>query len=126
MLNWPWFKKPVTISRNELRSLISRQCGDQDFVPLDMTYRLVPNHKWLIGKTPIFSRYHRDCNKRAHKTVNKMLDYCVGMCLIPTSDPLIDHCVLIVCMEDKRIMLYDPSLRTLKSAKLFKIKRMWL
>lgn len=125
---WNPFKRhvPVVISRSELRILLSRQCGDQDYIPLDMQYTLVPNYTWLSRRRPVFPRNIRDCNQRACITMAKLQSHCVGMCIIGTDNPMLDHCLMIVCMEDKRIMLYDPSLNTLTLPTTYPIKRIWI
>lgn len=125
---WNPFKKqpPVVISRNELRVLLSRQCDNQDYIPLDMQYTLVPDFAWLSRRRPLFPRNIRDCNQRACITMAALQSHCVGMCVVSTENPMIDHCLMIVCMEDERIMLYDPSLNTLSTTEYYTIKRIWL
>jgi len=119
-------EKPVVIHRDRLRTYISRQCGIQDFAPLDMSYKLVPSHRWLIGKTPIFPWWIKDCNKRVAFTKVKMLRYCVGECVVATDNSLIDHCLIICCMENRVIMLFDPSSLTLVHSSKYNIKRIWM
>jgi len=122
---WHW-KKPIIISRDELRVLVSHQLGNQDFVPLEAKYMLVPDYKWLLRRTPVFPKWLKDCNKRALLTASKMLRHCVGMCVVETNDPMVDHALLLVCMSGRKLMVYDPASLALNDTSKFKVKRIWI
>lgn len=125
-----WFtKKPKLISRNALRMRISRQCDIQDFTPLNRVYKLIPGRKWLTRRTPICSDYvqdYNDCNHIACATMALTQSHCVGMVIIETTDPLVDHCLNIAMLEDNTLYLYDPMTKEFLDVNYKKIKRIWL
>jgi len=127
-----WFFKPrqvKRISRNALRIAFADQYKFLTFTPLDMSYVLVPDKKWVAKRVPVINEYilgQYDCNHLACDIMSRLQSHCIGMAVIETEDKKVDHCLNVIVFEDEEILFFDARTGTYYDKEDVNIKRIWL